>query len=65
MIVASASNPLPNLRRIRRDLEAHRLEQIKKAHADVKRIAQEEVKFFKDLFPKDDTDDNDEIKNNK
>lgn len=62
MIVASASNPkpLPNLRRIRREVEAHRIEQIKKAHADVKRIAQEEIKFFRDLFPKDDKNDDDE-----
>lgn len=53
MIVLASSAPLPNLRRVRREIETRRLEQIKKAHADIKKIANDEMKFFKDLFEKD------------
>mgnify|MGYP006266425941 CR=1 FL=1 len=53
MIVLASSAPLPNLRRVRREIETRRLEQIKKAHADIKKIASDEMKFFKDLFEKE------------
>ena len=57
MFVVASQKPLPNLRRIRREIETHRIERIKKAHADIKKIAQEELQFFKDLFPKTDVEE--------
>lgn len=56
-ILASVQKPIPSIRRIRREVESQRIERLKKIHEDAKKIAREEVQFFKDLFQAPDDDD--------
>lgn len=62
-VIASTQKPsvVPSIRRIRREVESKRIEKLKKIHEDAKRIAREEVQFFKDLFqaPEDEEKNND------
>lgn len=62
MIVMSSSVPkggddkkafLANLKRVKRQMESKRLEQMKNIRDSAKKIAQEEVEYVKSLLPKE------------
>jgi hypothetical protein len=59
MIITCCQTPKPmvQLKRIRREVEAKRLEHVRRVHEAVKKIAKDEIEHLKSFIPQSANDD--------